>query len=219
VNIDIGWPRGTAGNPDPADLLHYGIRAVRFVSRPGRESRIEEYRAAGIMTLGIVTAESAGYLCGADVIQIGNEPNLPDHGDALTATGIDPDRSFAARLQLFRRTYIGKHMIAGGIANWGTLADRVAYVTAVRYAGGFDGYAAVAVHYPPSAGQVTSIARAAGLPCWVTEWSVPVEQMAEYMRGLRAVAPLDFPFGWDDAMVPSFGFDEPMKLMLAAARG
>ncbi len=212
MNVDLGWPAGTAGNPNPSELQRAGIRKVRFVSRgPAIEPRIAEYDAAGILTLGVVTAESAGYVCGARIIQIGNEPNLPGTGDSLAPSGSNPDLSFAARLQLFRNTYPDHLLIAGGLANWGTLTDRLAYITAVKQAGGLVGYSAIAVHYPPVAPQITALAKAAGLPVYVTEWRADSTALAEYVHGLRAAALGIFGFCWDEAMVPNFGFTDAMK--------
>src|SRR3982751_3678191 len=111
VNVDPHNPSPWA-KPDPAALRAEHFDGVRLTSRgdPVVYAFAEACRAAGLQVMAIVTGESGGYvLPQADIVQIGNEPDLFD-------TWLDP-LDYASLWDLYRKTYPQFVMFSAGMAS------------------------------------------------------------------------------------------------------
>jgi hypothetical protein len=184
-NVDPNNPVNTAS---PAAIRAKGFAGVRYVSRRGLDDWVVECQAAGLYVLACITEQSEGYVpANADLVQIGNEPDIVGTADSMDAV------TFAGYLQLYRRTYPELPMITGALAS-----GQPTYLRNVRDAGGLNGFLGVGLHYPSEATTFASYKRyASGLPFYVTEWWRPAERILEYRTMLRqAGVVLDAWFSW-----------------------
>lgn len=171
-NVD---PDNPANAPGAEELLRYGFRGVRLVSRHGVENYTDAMWSAGLMVLGVVTEQSGGYLCPADVYQIGNEPDVAGTADYR------PAPEYVSYWNLYRDTYSDLMMIGAGLGS-----GQTSYWQAVKNAGGLHGAAGFAVHpYGKSATAAMSLllnyrAITPSLGLWVTEWNRPTAETPEF---------------------------------------
>jgi len=172
-----GDPQNSANWPLGAVLRGFGFGGVRLVSRRGIEPEVAQMQAEGMFVLAVVNEQSKGYLVpGADLYQIGNEPDIGGTADAMTP------QDFAAYLQLYRNTYADLPMIPGGLAS-----GDANYLKEVRLSGGLNGFSGVALHYPSSSIVLDTYKRyAPGLPIYVTEWNVSADRVIAYKAMLHA---------------------------------
>jgi len=207
VNVDPHNPSPWAA-PDPHQLRAEHFEAVRMTSR--NESVVYAYadacKAAGLQVLAIITGESGGYvLPQADVVQIGNEPDIPD-------TWLDPGE-YAALWDLYRRTYPQFVMFSAGMAS-----GDPGYMAAVLEAITADWPAAIAIHpyaktAQPAADLFDAYWNLTGLlPVVSTEWWQPArdgqiwpfQDMLNNQVDGRSTIWSSW-FCYTDAMVPGFG--------------
>lgn len=185
VNCDPFNPANTA----PGSILRHSVfGGVRFVSRPGTESFVNEMQAEDLFVLAIVTEQSGGFLVpGADLYQIGNEPDIDGTNDTMSA------RDYAGYAQLYRNDKPDLPMITAGLASGNPL-----YLRDVDAAGGLTGFNGIALHYPRDATAISRYTRYAhGLPKYVTEWWRPYDRILDYRAELRkADIVLDAWFCW-----------------------
>jgi len=185
VNVDPENPANTA----PATTIRdAGFGGVRIVSRNGLADFVTECHEAGLFVLACVNEQSHGYLVpGADLYQIGNEPDIAGTNDSM------PAQDYAGYAQLYRNTYRELPMITAGLASGQPL-----YLRDVDIAGGLVGFNAIALHYPKDATDINRFTKYAhGLPKVITEWWRPADHILEYKLELRkANVMLDAWFCW-----------------------
>ncbi len=211
VNVD---PLNPAGQPSPDALIRAGFRGVRLVSRQGVQPYVGSVQDAGLMVLAVITEQSGGFLCPADVYQIGNEPDLAGTADTRSAA------DYVSYWNLYRDTYPDPIMIGAGLAS-----GQTPYWKAVQSAGGLHGCSGFAVH-PYGKNATTALAlllqyRAVtvGMPLWVTEWNRPAAEVADFAAMLEQTDGIvqSAWFCWSDSMVPGFGLSPQQGRILGAA--
>jgi len=172
-----GDPLNSVNWPPAAAQRDFGFGGVRLVSREGIESEVVSIQAEGLFVLAVVNEQSHGYLIpGADLYQIGNEPDIGGTNDAMSA------QDFASYLQLYRNTYPDLPMITGGLAS-----GDANYLKQVRDSGGLIGFSGVAIHYPSSSTVIAAYKRYAfSLPIYVTEWNTSADRVIAYKAMLKA---------------------------------
>lgn len=200
LNVDPSW---SGGRPSAELLQRLGVDMVRLTSRDSDAVRdyIRMLHVYTIRTLAIITDESHGHLVdGADVYQIGNEPDL----NSPSSETLTPDQ-YVERWRIYRETFPDVPMIAAGLAS-----GQVSYWQNVgpRLVGQVN---AVAVHpYAKTAAQAQTLLRAykavrPELALWVTEWFRDPNQVAPFQHMLRAEADAGFWFCATDGMVDGMG--------------
>ena len=202
VNIDpsndVAWAQST-----PEALVAEGFRGVRFTSRAEIQDKIDALKAAGLQVMAIVTGESEGYVpYNADLLQIGNEPDLQ---------GVPP-ADYADEWVLYRNTYpqFAGRFVMAGLASGGQNA--VDYAAAV-----FDAIGdraplpdMIAIHPytktpEAAAGDFDQMWNAFGRPVIATEWYND-ESTWNFQCMLAGRSSLwSSAFCYSDAMVPGFG--------------
>lgn len=234
MNVD---PINAGNAPKVDELLQYGYRRVRLVSRDSQA--IRDYRdavhAAGIAVLCAITEGSGGYvLPGCDVYQIGNEPDeyLSNHdltartsiwsgtGDCFTPQayveywGLYYDNYFAPGKPLASIPVIGAGLGAGQVTWW----------IDVKNAGGLKGASGFAVHpYARSAASAASLLAAyraitSTLPLYVTEWSRPLDETAQFAAMLRQAPGVvgHFKYTWGGADDSQFNTTPEQHRLISA---
>jgi len=207
VNVDPNNPSPWAA-PDPAQLVAEHLQGVRLTSRdsPVVFQYAEACKAAGLQVLAIITGESGGYvLPQADIVQIGNEPDLP-------GTWLDP-AEYARLWDLYRRTYPQFVMFSAGLAS-----GAPSYMAQVLDSITSDWPAAIAIHpYAKFADSAADLFDAywnlTGLvPVVATEWWQPAsvgqiwafQDMLNNQVDGRSTVWSSW-FCYTDAMAPGFG--------------
>jgi hypothetical protein len=186
-----GDPENAANWPAGSALRGFGFGGVRLVSRRGIEPEVAQMQAEGMFVLAVVNEQSQGYLVpGADLYQIGNEPDIGGTADSMRA------QDFVSYLQLYRNTYPDLPMITAGLAT----ADS-SYLQRVRDLGGLNGFSGVAVHYPASLATISNYRRYAnGLPIYVTEFNTSADRIVAYkamMQSAGVALSAWFSWGYD----------------------
>jgi len=170
---------------------------------------------SNLMVLAVITAESGGFLCPADVYQIGNEP---DAGSPSQSPNNMTPVDYVSFWNLYRDTYPGPVMIGAGLAS-----GQTAYWKAIQTAGGLHGAAGFAVHpYNKNTPTALSLllqyrAITPGLGLWVTEWNRPPSEVVDFGAMLRQTSGVveSAWFCWDDGMVLGFGLNGKQRLLAA----
>lgn len=214
VNVD---PFNPANAPTPDEVLLYNCRWVRLVSRYGVDDYAEAMQARGIMVLAVVTEQSEGYICPADVVQIGNEPDLPNHGDSFSVSKyIDYWNLYYGTWFAPGKPFAGTPLISAGLAS-----GQPSYWQAILNAGGLRGCSGLSVHpYAKTAAQAKTLLLAyqrlsPNLPLWVTEWNRPAAEIPGFAAMLNQTAAMSawFSWGWQEfALTPTLG-----RMIAAAA--
>ncbi len=214
INVD---PTNPAGSPTPLEICTKGFNGVRLVSRQGTAAvYAQTCMDANLAVVAVVTAESGGFLCPADVYQIGNEPDagLPSQGpNNLTAA------DYVALWNLYRDTYPTVTMIGAGLSS-----GKPQYWRDIQTAGGLRGAAGFAVHpYNKTSYQALALlmqyrAVTPGLGMWITEWNRPAAEVADFAAMLHQTSGVVGAawFCWADGMVPGFGLSSGQQRMLVA---
>jgi hypothetical protein len=207
VNVDPNNASSWAA-PDPAQLHAEHFQGVRLTSRddPVVYDYAEACKAAGLQVLAIITGESGGYvLPQADIVQIGNEPDLLD-------TWLDP-AEYASLWDLYRGTYPQFVMFSAGLASGDPryMAQVLDRITS-------DWPAAIAIHpYAKTAESAAHLFDAywnltSLVPVVATEWWQPsgegliwpFQDMLNNQLDGRSTIWSSW-FCYTDAMVPGFG--------------
>jgi hypothetical protein len=211
INVDPDNP-DTFAHILPATLFAEKFRGVRFTSRNTDINReyVQACRDNGLRVLAIITGESADYLVpGADVYQIGNEPEQ---------NGIDADAFYWNWWKFYRETYPQPRMYMAGLASGGQRdLDFAARVLQLCTDNGTPPPDAIALHpYLKDSAQAADAFDAmwnlTNIPVIATEWY----QQAASGDMWNFVGMLNDPatgrstewnsfFCYTDAMVPPFG--------------
>jgi len=184
VNVD---PFNPVNSPRPAGMPTV-FGGVRLVSRRGIEDYVQELQANSLYVLAVVNEESGGYLVpGADLYQIGNEPDIDGTRDSMSA------HDYAGYAQLYRETYPDLPMILAGLASGNPL-----YLREVQANGGLKGFSGVAFHYPKDGALIERFSKyAGGLPKYVTEFWTGAQHIIPYLADLhRSGVVLTAWFSW-----------------------
>jgi hypothetical protein len=199
----------------PADLMRLGIRWVRLVSRPGVEQYINWMQEAGIMVLAVVNEQSGGYLCPADVYQIGNEPDVLGTKDSMSPVG------YRSYFRLYRETYPDLTMIGAGLGS-----GQTNYWALVEQGGGLPGASGFAVHpYAKKAPQARLLLNqyrtfSPNLPLWCTEINRSAAELPEFVAMLKTLPVAMWAwFCWSEDFARQAGIyplDERQKRVLGA---
>jgi len=212
VNVD---PLNPTNAPLPADLMRLGDRWVRLVSRPGVEQYVNWMQVAGIMVVAVVNEQSGGYLCPADVYQIGNEPDVPGTDDSMSPAG------YRSYFRLYRETYPDLTMIGAGLGS-----GQTSYWNTVIQGGGLPGASGFAVHpYAKTAQQARSLLNqyrtlSPSLPLWCTEINRPAAELPEFSAMLKSLPVVMWSwFCWSEDFAHQAGIyplDDRLKRVLGA---
>ncbi len=207
-NVD---PLNPDGAPFANTLIAAGFRGVRLVSRPSVAPYVQRMQDAGLMVLAVVTEQSGGYLCPADVYQVGNEPDVAGTGDSMSAA------DYVVHWNLYRETYPDVIMIGAGLAS-----GQTSYWQAVQAAGGLKGAAGFAVHpYARTALSAAGLLKAyqkitPGLSLWVSEWHRPDAEIPAFATMLRANTVMSAWFAWGGQPNPQFNLTPQSTRILGA---
>jgi hypothetical protein len=171
INVD---PRNASARPSPAYVRQLGFNGIRLTSTFASSRYANAFANNGLAVLGIITSESQGYIMAdSTVVQIGNEPDVPDTFRAPEA--------YAEDWILYRNTYPDLTMFSAGLASGqlgyceqflSSIADRAPLPDAIAIhpylktpdeaAGLFDDYWNLTVRL-----------FGAGIPIVATEWYRP----------------------------------------------
>jgi hypothetical protein len=171
INVDPHNPDPWA-QPSPTMLFEEGFRGARFTSRntDGNRDYARECHDTGLRVLAIITEESHGYLVpGADVYQIGNEPDR-------SPTYMRPDEYYWELWKIYRETYPDFDMYMAGLSSGGLNAVRYAErVLALCEENGTRKPDAIAIHpyiktSIEAAGEFDLMWDMAHIPVIATEW-------------------------------------------------
>lgn len=213
-------PLNPGNTPTVEDLQRYGLRWVRLVSRDDQVLRdyVGLMHWAGVAVCCTITEQSRGYvLPDCDVYQIGNEPDIAGHGDSFNA------QQYVDYWNLYYGTWFapGKPYAGNPVIGAGLGSGQTPYWRNVLNAGGLKGAAGFAVHpYAKTTAQAKTLllqyqAITPALPIWVTEWSRPTAETAEFAAMLNR-----FPgvvaharFSWGGQQDPQFNVT-PQQLRL-----
>jgi hypothetical protein len=193
MNVD---PLYSENAPPTEVLLAHGCYSVRLVSRDTPEvlSYVSACQAAGILVLAILTEESHGFWCPADMYQIGNRPDLQGMLGPYTA-GSDymGAQAYVDYWTMYFNTMRDQGVTAPIIGAGLELGDP-GYWKAVQTAGGLPGAAGFAVHpYVKTAPQAKALLASyqritPNLPLYVTEWNRPRAEILPFAAMLRSSA-------------------------------
>lgn len=173
---DGGWSYGW-GRPDPAQLYQEKFRGVRFTSRNDDRTRsyVDACKALTepLRILAIITGESSGYLVpGADVYQIGNEPDVG-------STYMSADDYYWNWWKIYRETYPGVRMYMAGLLNVPDAVNYAGRVLELCDANGTPRPDALSIHLYPNlccptssdaANYFDQLWNAFQMPVITTEW-------------------------------------------------
>ena len=170
MNVD---PENPDNAPWPGSLRHDGCGWVRMVSRDS--DAVRSYAAiahdCSVMVMAVITEQSGGYLCPADIYQLGNEPDLAGHGDTKSPA------EYIEYWNLYRDTYPDVIMISAGLAS-----GDPGWWREVQKLGGLHGLNGMAVHpYAKTAEEAEALLVSyeyitPKIPIWVTEWNRPASE-------------------------------------------
>jgi hypothetical protein len=202
INVD---PLNPDNAPRVDELQRTGVRWVRLVSRDDDAVRqyVEMCWSVGLMVLAVITEQSGGYLCPADVYQGGNEPDVAGTGDSMSPG------AYVAYWNLYRKTYPELVMVGAGLGS-----GQISYWQQVQAAGGLQGASGFAVHpYAKTAVQAKTMLAAyqkitPSLPLWVTEWNRPPAEVPAFASMLRQVSVMDAWFCWSPSVARGVGIYE-----------
>jgi len=204
VNVD---PLNPDNAPSIDELQRAGMRWVRLVSRDDDEVRryIDTCWANGLMVLAVITEQSGGYLCPADIYQCGNEPDVAGTADSMSPS------TYLAYWNIYHQTHPDLVMIGAGLGSgqvrwWQDLVMQTG--TPPRGMAGF------AVHpYAKTAAQAKTLLAAyqkitPSLPLWITEWNRPPAEMPAFASMLRQVSVMNAWFCWSPSVARGVGIYE-----------
>jgi hypothetical protein len=216
VNVD---PDNPANAPTPEQVLRYNCRWVRLVSRYGVDDYAEAMQARGVMVLAVVTEQSGGYICAADMVQIGNECDLPDHGDSFS-----PNK-YVEYWNLYYGTWFapGKPFAHVPVISAGFASGQTSYWQHIVNLGGLRGCSGLSVHpYAKTAAQARSLLleyqrlspALPALPIFVTEWNRPTAEIPGFAAMLNQTAAMSCWFSWGGLADGSFKASEQQLRIL-----
>lgn len=194
-NVDPFNPSNVA---TAEELLRYGCRGVRLVSRHGVEAYVAEVQGAGLLVLAVITEQSGGYICPADILQIGNEPDLPNHGDSFS------EQKYLDYWNLYYGTWFapGKPFAGVPVISAGLASGNVSYWQAIAGRGGLPGCSGLSLHpYAKTAAQAKTMIQAyqrivPAMPIFVTEWHRPAAEVITFQTMLNQTTTMSAWFAW-----------------------
>jgi hypothetical protein len=213
VNVDP-TNQAPGAHPDPRLLVGRHFNAVRLVCKPGGDAEryAEAAVKAGMYVLGIITAESQGQLLyNCHAYELRNEIDIA----SASSEGIMDPAVYAGELQMFTGQYPDLKFILGSLAGGDYQGDYFRRLLAAIgtlppnvIGWSIHPYAKQLSEVRPLIDAHETIARGLlgqDLPCYVTEWNRPVNQIPGFDWYLRTSTAGGFWFCADDAMVPGFG--------------
>ena len=198
MNVD---PENPANAPGPYKLKRLGFSWVRLVSRDSGAVRdyVDAAALCSVMVMAVITEQSGGYLCPADIYQLGNEPDLAGHGDTKSPA------EYIEYWNLYRDTYPDVIMISAGLAS-----GSPSWWRKVQDMGGLHGLNGMAVHpYAKTAEEAEALLVSyeyitSKVPIWVTEWNRPATEIPRFMTMLRIWTAGHAWFSWGGQQNPEF---------------
>jgi hypothetical protein len=219
VNCD---PENPANAPTSGELLWANVRWVRLVTR--ESAIVHDYtarmREAGIMVLAVITEQSQGHVCAdcGDIMQCGNEPDLPNHGDSFSASKyVDYWNLYYGTWFAPGKPFAGVPLISAGLAS-----GQTSYWQSIINRGGLEGCSGLAVH--PYAKTVVAAKPlllayqrlSPQMPLWCTEVNRPTAEIPGFAAMLRQTVAMWSWFSWGGQSDQQFNLTETQARILSA---